>query len=49
MKLPGWIVTHNPKGRLSADGRSVEFDVSLRRWHPGLWLVVLRLVLRRLR
>jgi hypothetical protein len=48
MKMPRWIVVA-PKSewRRSADGRSIEFDVRVRKWHPGFWLYAIRYLLGR--
>lgn len=41
MKPPAWIV---PVGdyELSPDGKEVVITFRVRRWHPGLWLHLLR-------
>ena len=41
MKPPGWMVQVD-KGTLAPDGRSVIVTFRIRRWHPGLWLAVVR-------
>jgi hypothetical protein len=46
--LPGWMKQVPPyKGVLSEDGRSVVLTFRIRRWHPGLWVVLIKHVLRR--
>lgn len=44
-RLPGWMVIQVPKkGTLSADGRSVQFTIRIRKWHPGFWWVAFQLL-----
>lgn len=47
-KLPGWIAI-DPKSnwRPSADGKSVEFTIRVRRWHPAFWWIVFQIVVLR--
>jgi hypothetical protein len=41
--MGGWRSWYTAEiGELAADGRSRELVVSVRWWHPGTWLAVLR-------
>jgi len=37
-KLPGWMVMEN----MRVGDKTVTWDIRVRCWHPGFWLVMIR-------